>query len=421
VVHVRKKPSSIAILGAFGQQNLGNECTLQAFLCSCRKYLSGVQIKCICTVPEETAARYNVRAFPMSAGYSQVWPGLKNPALRLARKIFVYLPREVIHWFKAFRALGNTEALFVPGTGILTDAHQTSFGFPYHIFMWSVIATLRRCKVVYVSVGAGPIDRPLSRWFIKSALSRAAFRSFRDSPSKECLTAIGFPANNDPLYPDLVFNMPLPKMARNDNGKRSRRRIAIGIMSYIGKPGSDKSNYALDTKYLEKIAAFVTWLVANQYDVRILFGDVKYDPPALKHIQRLLTDSLSAVDRRRVVDAPVSSAEELLAELAATDAVVATRFHNVLLALMLKKPVVSISFHHKCSSLMNQMGLSKYCQDIEHLDVSKLVEQFTDLEKSAQALSILIGQRVEELRMALCEQDSAIFKLLTLNGNVRNG
>src|SRR5260370_40711351 len=110
----------------------------------------------------------------MSAGNSQVWPGLKSPVIKLARKVFVYLPIEIIHWIKAFRTLANTEALFVPGTGLVTDAYQTSFGFPYEIFMWSVIATLRRCKMMYVSVGAGPLDRPLSRWFIKSALSRAA-------------------------------------------------------------------------------------------------------------------------------------------------------------------------------------------------------------------------------------------------------
>jgi polysaccharide pyruvyl transferase WcaK-like protein len=39
---------------------------------------------------------------------------------------------------------------------------------------------------------------------------------------------------------------------------------------------------------------------------------------------------------------------------AATDIVVATRFHNVIMALLLNKPVIAISFH-KCASLMSQM------------------------------------------------------------------
>jgi len=406
----RKKPSRIAVLGVFGQQNLGNESTLDVFLHRCRKYLPEAEIKCICSVPEDTAARHKISTFPMFTGNSRRWSGFKNPVLKIARKILVYLPREVKHWFRAYQALAKIDTLFVTGTGLLTDAYQTSLGFPYTVFKWSVIATLRRCRVMYVSIGAGPIDRPLSRWFIKSALSRAAFRSYRDLASREYLTGIGFPAKNDPVYPDLVFNMPLPESICCGNGKKSRRRVAIGIMSYFGKPSLGKSDYGLDEKYLEKVAAFAVWLVANHYDVRILFGDIRYDPPALEYTRRLLTASLSPVDRSRVIDEPVSSTQELVSELAATDAVVATRFHNLLLALMLNKPVISISFHQKCASLMSMMGLSKYCLDIQNLDVNQLVERFDDLEKNAQALRLLIAARTEELRTALDEQDSIIFK-----------
>lgn len=413
-----KKQARIAILGLFGQGNLGNECTLQAFLNSCRKYLPDAEIQCICTVPKDTEAHHNVRSVPIAARYSQAWPGLKNPVLKLARRVFIYLPKEAMHWLGAFRVLARAEALFVPGTGLLTDAyHKTSFGFPYLVFMWSIIAALCRCKVIFASVGAGPINRSLSRWFIKQALSRASFRSYRDRPSKECLLATGLSAERDPIYPDLVFNMPLPEMAHSNNGGPSKRRIAVGIMSYSGKLGGDKSLDGLDLNYLEKVAIFTVWLIANQYNVRILFGDVKYDPAALEHLRRLLADKLTPAERLRVADEPVSSTKELLSELADTDAVVATRFHNVLLALMLKKPVISISFHHKCSSLMDQMGLLKYCQDIEHLEVNQLIQQFCDLEKNAQALEVQIGKRVEELRMALDAQDSAIFKTLTSSRN----
>jgi len=205
--------------------------------------------------------------------------------------------------------------------------------------------------------------------------------------------------------------MPLPETIYSGNGKQSRRRVAIGIMSYLGEPGPGKRDYDFDEKYLEKVVAFAAWLVANHYDVRILFGDIRYDPPALEYTRRLLTASLPPGDRCRVIDEPVSSTEELLSELAATDAVVATRFHNLLLALMLNKPVVAISFHQKCTSLMSLMGLSRYCLDINTLDVNQLVERFRDLEKNAQPLSLQIAARNEELRAALDEQDSVIFKL----------
>ena len=61
----------------------------------------------------------------------------------------------------------------------------------------------------------------------------------------------------------------------------------------------------------------------------------------------------------------------------------ATRFHNVLLALLLNKPTIAISFHHKCTSLMSQMGLSEYCQDINRLDSGTLIAQFSHLQQNA--------------------------------------
>ena len=115
-------------------------------------------------------------------------------------------------------------------------------------------------------------------------------------------------------------------------------------------------------------------------------------------------------DDTHILHAPATSAEQLLAQLAGTDIVVATRFHNILLALLLNKPVISISFHHKCASLMEEMGLSAYCHDVDHMDAGRLIEQFQDLERNAEKLKPAIRQRVEQSRRALDEQYSLIFK-----------
>ena len=99
-----------------------------------------------------------------------------------------------------------------------------------------------------------------------------------------------------------------------------------------------------------------------------------------------------------------------MSQLAATDFVVGTRFHNVLLALLLNKPSIAISFHHKCSSLMSQMGLSEYCQDIKRLNADSLIEQFCDLERNAESLRPFIKGKADEFRRALDEQYNCIFR-----------
>jgi len=114
----------------------------------------------------------------------------------------------------------------------------------------------------------------------------------------------------------------------------------------------------------------------------------------------------------RIIDEPVASVGHLLSQIAATDIVVATRFHNVLLALLLNKPVISISFHHKCASLMSGMGLSEYSQDINDLKADRLIEQFCHLEKNAGSLRPMIRQKAEGCRKALDDQYNLIFQAL---------
>ena len=407
---VKMKPKKISFLGLFGQQNLGNESTLQAIIYNVRKYFPDAEFKCICSGPEDARARHNIPAFPMREMPVGVWPGQNNPLVRLIGKVLIRIPLELLLWGKAFRIMKRVDMLIVPGTGFLTDAYTSSFGWPYDIFKWSLIAKLCRCKLLYVSIGAGPIYRPLSRWFIKSALSLADFQSYRDNSTMKYLKGIGFRTNDDRVYPDLAFNLPEAVIPHGDIHKRHRPVVGIGLMSYAGRLSVDKPNNAIYKAYLEKLLVFVGWLLAHEYDVRLLIGDVLYDRPVVQEFRDLLKEHGLAYNEGQIIDEPIFSVEHLLSQLAATDVVVATRFHNVLLALILNKPVISISFHHKCVSLMSEMGLSEYCQDINHLDVDRLIEQFCELDKNAENLKPHIKQKTEEYRRALDEQYTVIFK-----------
>ena len=60
-----------------------------------------------------------------------------------------------------------------------------------------------------------------------------------------------------------------------------------------------------------------------------------------------------------------------------------SRFHNVLLALMLGRPVVSMSYNEKNDALMREMGLAAYCQTLDELDPARLRVQFKSLEREA--------------------------------------
>jgi len=405
----KEKRKKICLFGNFGQINFGNESTLQAILYHLRRHSPDAEVTCICTNPEATTTSYNI--FTVSSRgifFKPAWLS-GHPLARLVRKIIIGIPSEVYRWLAAFKTLIDMDMLIVSGTGLLTDAYGLFTWGPYNLFKWSLVAKLCRCKLLFVSVGAGPIHRPIGRYLVRAALSLADFRSYRDKTTLKCLQGIGFPTRNDRVYPDLAFSLPEAEIPQDGIQKRRRLVVGLGLMEYAGMSSVEGPSKAIYLAYLENLVIFVQWLLAYNYDVRLLIGDIA-DKPVTQEFRRLLNERSSIYDERRIIDESIFSVEHLLSQLAATDLVVATRFHNVLLALVLNKPVISISFHHKCVSLMGEMGLSDYCQDINHLDYKRLTERFCELEKNAEKLKPLIKRKTEEFRRALDEQYNYIFK-----------
>src|SRR3989449_3090271 len=303
--------------------------------------------------------------------------------------------------------------LIVPGTQFLSDNLTGPWGWPYLAFKWSVAAKLRRCKLLFVSVGVGPLRHRLSRFFVKSALLLADYRSYRDDSSKQYMWHIGFDPTNDPVYPDLAFSLPTPTIPRDSHCNRWKPVIAVGVKDYRGQHGSWPRQHQADDiyrRYLEMVTTLVAWLLEHLYTVRLVIGDASYDTQVLADLRKSLNERNVKHENLQVIDEPIESLEQLVSQLATSDIVVSPRFHNVVLGLLLNKPVISLSYHDKFVSLMDGVGLAKYCQPIDHLDVDELIDQFIEIEKNAEDLRPFISQKTEEYRKALDKQYTAILK-----------
>ncbi len=398
---------TLALFGMFGVGNLGNECTLRAMLHNLRRFLPNAHVCCICGGPKETAATYGLPASPIR---EIPLPPMNNRPLWLLRRIFVGIPIELYRWLRLIRRLAGVELLVMTGTGMLSDLDIGPFGLHYDIIKWSIVAKLCRCKLMFVSVGVGPIRHPLSRFFVKMALRMADYRSYRDTFSKSYVEGMGI-SSAGAVYPDLAFSLPedmLPE-ARSRDGRASV--IGIGLITNDKRRATLEKVEAIYDDYINKIGAFVVWLIEHKYTVQLLIGDVTYDNRARQDLRAFLERSGLKYNSGQIIDVSASSVNGLLSELAGTDIVVASRFHNVLLALLLGKPVVAISFHEKVDSLMNAMGLTQFCQDIEHVDVDKLIHQLTTLEKNSESIKREIGRQSEVYRRALEDQYEGLFKV----------
>jgi polysaccharide pyruvyl transferase WcaK-like protein len=399
------KRRKIVLFGVFGVGNLGNECTLQALLYNIQRYVPNAEVSCICSDPEETQFAYNI---PASLIKEMPLSPMNRPTLRLLRRIFVGIPMEVLRWFKAIGRLKDVDMLVMTGTGMLGNFGILPLDLHYEILKWSIIAKLCRCKVLFVSVGVGPIHHPLSKAFVKGALAVADYRSYRDRFSKDYLKGIAFDSENDEVYPDLAYSFPRGAVP-NLNHNHPKPVIGVGLMTYFNRRSVADGDETIYRCYIAKLGSFVSWLLERKYTVRLLIGDVMYDQRARYDLRTFLEGRGVSYEKEAIIDEPAASVDDVLSQLAATDLVVASRFHNVLLALMLCKPVLAISYHQKVDGLMADAGLQEFRQDIESIDLEKMIHQFGTLEENANYLGQRLQQKADACRLALDEQYDRIF------------
>ena len=109
------------------------------------------------------------------------------------------------------------------------------------------------------------------------------------------------------------------------------------------------------------------------------------------------------------------SLDEVMAQIGKVDIVVATRFHNVVCALKLARPTISIGYASKNDLLMAQMGLADYCQHIDDFDPDRLVTQVCRLHTDRERIARVIAARTAEYAASLKRQEAHLLATLLLS------
>lgn len=393
-------PQRIALFGHFGSGNLGNEGSLEAILNFLKRVRPDAKHSCICAVPEQVRRDYQL------PGHHINWRP-KSPLYRKIDKVFLKVPGGLIDLIKKIIHARNLDLIIVPGTGILDDFGIGPSGVTYGLFSWCAAAKLCGTKIVFVSVGAGPIDHPVSRFFLKFAAGTAQYRSYRDKFSKDFMTGIGFDTTNDPIYPDVAFALPGP--APEEPARRSDERltIGVGVMPYNGWRPDVSSDDKIYKTYLAKITAFTLWLLEQGYRVRVLIGELS-DEVAVKELLDAVNTEKPRLANGQIFFEPAFSLHDIMQQIAKTDIVVTTRFHNVVCAIKVGKPTLSISYSKKNDALMAEMGIGAYCQFIEDLNVQRLQDQFLNLVADRQNCEKSIAEGKSKYEAYLAEQEAFI-------------
>lgn len=385
----------ILLFGLFGCGNSGNDASLEAALDMLRRVAPQAEPVCITPAPDAVTRRYGIAAAAIGTRVYETGP------LRLLDRLLGGLPRRLGNVVRAARLARQADALVFPGTGILDDFGTGPFGSPVAIFGWCLGARAGGARVAFVSVGAGPAEHPLSRRLFAWAARLAHYRSYRDAVSRDFLARAGVDVRRDGVFPDLVFGLPVPPVRSRPAGPL---RVGVGVMGYYGWKHHATAGHEIHRAYIDKMRRFVLWLLDAGHDVCLLTGDVG-DEAALATLAAAVRQARPGLRPGRLGEAPTADLRALMAVMADLDLVVGTRFHNMVAALKLGLPAISIGYADKNDALLADVGLGEFCQHIETFDIDRLQQQVAALVAAREDRAATVAEAVADLRRRLREQE----------------
>ncbi|HWD06482.1 MAG TPA: polysaccharide pyruvyl transferase family protein [Amycolatopsis sp.] len=379
----------VGVFGLLGSGNLGNDGSLQAVLEFLRAEHPAATVTAFCGGPDAVEARYGIasRRLNWYAGEYRTASGVGAIAAKAFGKLVDVV--RTAWWVR------RQHVVIVPGMGVLeASLPLRPWGFPYSLFLLSLLGRLFGTKVALVSVGADRISGRATRALVRLAARVATYRSYRDELSRSAMAELGVPTANDGVYPDLAFALPTP-VAHEDP-----RAVGVGVMAYYGGNGDRARAGEIYRSYVDSLTEFVRYLVARERPVLMFIGD-RMDLAVVDEI-------VAAVDSPLITAEPPGDLDSLMRAMAGVGSIVATRYHNVLCALKVGKPTVAIGYARKNDVLMAELGLGEFCQDARAVDVPRLIAQFEELERRAPELKATLAERNENNKQRLKAQFSLL-------------
>ncbi|MEW9339394.1 polysaccharide pyruvyl transferase family protein [Streptomyces tanashiensis] len=368
----------VGVFGLLGSGNLGNDGSLEAVLGYLRERHPGAVVDALCGGPEAVTARYGIPATRL-----HWYRGEYRTASRAGAVAGKGLGK-LVDVLRTAAWVRRHDVVIVPGMGVLeATLPLRPWGFPYALFLLCASGRLTGTPVALIGVGAAPISERATRTLVRWSARLAAYRSYRDGLSRDAMRAMGVDTARDEVHPDLAFALPAPPSPELPAGPPGP--VCVGVMDFHGGNDDRARAEEIHRRYLDGTTRFVRALVEDGRPVRLLTGDA-CDAAVVAAI-------LDAVDSPLVTAAEAASLADLMKETAAADAVVATRYHNLVCALKVGTPTLALSYAAKSDALMAQMGLATYCHPAREVDADRLLEQFRGLEKRSAELRRTLAER----------------------------
>src|SRR5438874_1573850 len=239
----------IGLLDHMGYGNLGDAATQDALIAHIKERVPDVVIIGFSLNPDDTTKRHSILCYPINWSH----PGFYNsdraspkgsnlqfrfksileniPVFSAIVRRTLHLVREAAHLGRSFRVLKSLDSLIIAGGGQLGELWRGPWSHPYNIFKFSVLAKLANKRLVFLNVGAGPLDRTFSRVFIKLSVGLADYVSFRDVESQMLVRGLGVKRETH-VFPDSVYAFAIADHEAGNRVRVSRRLVGLSPIGF---------------------------------------------------------------------------------------------------------------------------------------------------------------------------------------------
>lgn len=325
----------VAIVGAAGFTNLGDDAILAAMLDELREALPGASFVVAGGEPDAIAAAHGVEAI----------------AVRDIRAVDAVLCRTDLAIVGGGGFIFDYDGIISPYDFLRGDI---TYMFPY--YRAALCARARNLPVYFYAVGVDSLVTPAGRALTRDVLSLASAITVRDKLSLLELRAAGVDCPLVEVTADPAVRIPPPTDGWDD---RPPGRVVV----FVARPWLRFAGHWTPTG-AEHFERFLSWLssaadhVVDAWDATPVFvAGQRYNDDDLD-VARRIVSSMARAERALVVP-EVESEGQYRAVFARADAVVSTRLHPLILAATAGVPVVGIAASEKVRAFLAALDLEQ--------------------------------------------------------------
>src|SRR5699024_3882546 len=160
---------------------------------------------------------------------------------------------------------------------------------------------------------------------------------------------------------DPAFYIPKPKQTVRSEGNRNIGITAVPYYHPNYWPTENRKKYL---NYVTGMATNLDKLLEGNSQVHLHFFSTKH--PEDTAVTKEIVKYMKYVEKCTIYDEDLDQ-EAILNKINEQDVIIGTRLHSLILALVARKPVIGVSYHHKVSDFMDEINCSNNMIPIDEL------------------------------------------------------